>query len=293
MIFDFLMATFTLLTPVMIYFMSEYLVGDNKSVGRGFMFLGIVVAVRFFRSFFEAHCGYQFVTLGADVGNSMALGMVNKSLNFSVLCNKKFKMGELANLLQVDCFKLAQYPKHLSSVIFLIYQIALGLVFMGILVHASFLSAFAVIIVVGLFNIVITKYVAGYQKNLSLGTDGRMKMTNEVFNNIKFIKVNAWEEYFYDKLEVRRSEELKWVKKKYLAESLSTFSMWLAPKMILAAIFATFVLTGGKLTAPIAFTVMSLFSYLQFYLQFLPNSLSVVAEGSNAILRIQKFLMAE
>lgn len=104
-----------------------------------------------------------------------------------------------------------------------------------------------------------------------------MKMTNEVFNNIKFIKVNAWEEYFYDKLEDRRAEELKWVKKKYLIESLSTFSMWLAPKMILAAIFATYVLTGGELTAPIAFTVMSLFSYMQFYLQFLPNSISVVA----------------
>jgi hypothetical protein len=57
------------------------------------MFLGIVVAVRFFRSFFDAQCGYQFVSLGADIGNSMALGMVNKALSFSVLCNKKFKMG--------------------------------------------------------------------------------------------------------------------------------------------------------------------------------------------------------
>jgi hypothetical protein len=87
------MSTFTILTPVMIYFMSEYLVGGNKHISRGFMFLGIVVAVRFFRSFFDAHCGYQFVSLGADIGNSMALGMVNKALSFSVLCNKKFKMG--------------------------------------------------------------------------------------------------------------------------------------------------------------------------------------------------------
>jgi hypothetical protein len=93
MIFDFLMATFTILTPVMIYFMSEYLVSGNKHTSRGFMFLGIVVGVRFFRSFFEAHCGYQFVSFGADIGNSMALGMVNKALSFSVLCNKKFKMG--------------------------------------------------------------------------------------------------------------------------------------------------------------------------------------------------------
>lgn len=178
MILDFFMATFTILTPVMIYFMSVYLVKNEKHLSTGFMFLGIVVAVRFFRSFFEAHCGYQFVSLGADIGNSMALGMVNKAMSFSVLCNKKFKMGELANLLQVDCFKLAQYPRHLSSVIFLIYQIGLAVIFMGLLVKASFLSAFAVIIVVGLFNLVITRFVSRYQKNLANGTDGRMKMTN-------------------------------------------------------------------------------------------------------------------
>jgi hypothetical protein len=47
------------------------------------------------------------------------------------------------------------------------YQIVLALVFMGILVKASFLSAFAVIIVVGAFNILITRFVAKYQKNLS------------------------------------------------------------------------------------------------------------------------------
>lgn len=69
--------------------------------------------------------------------------------------------------------------------------------------------------------------------------------------------------------------------------------MWLAPKMILVATFATFVLTGGDLTPPIAFTMVSLFSYLQFILQFLPNSISIVLESTNAFRRIEKFLLAE
>lgn len=38
---------------------------------------------------------------------------------------------------------------------------------------------------------------------------------------------------------------------------------------------------------------MSLFGYMQFYLQFLPNSLSVVIESANAIKRIQNYLLAE
>ncbi len=81
------------------------------------MWLVIVASVRFFRSFFDAHASYNLTVLGADIGNTLALGMVKKALNYSVLCNKNFKMGELANLLQVDCFRIALFPKNLSSVI--------------------------------------------------------------------------------------------------------------------------------------------------------------------------------
>lgn len=93
MILDFLSSTFMMLTPVLIYFISVYLVDKEKKLAIGFFYLGIVVLVRFLRSFFDAHCGYSLLSLGSDISNSMALGMVNKSLSFSVLCNKKFKMG--------------------------------------------------------------------------------------------------------------------------------------------------------------------------------------------------------
>lgn len=57
------------------------------------MWLVIVSLVRFLRSFFDGHAGYRLTELGCDLGNTTALGMVKKSLKYSVLCNKKFKMG--------------------------------------------------------------------------------------------------------------------------------------------------------------------------------------------------------
>jgi hypothetical protein len=71
---------------------------------------------------------------------------------------------------------------------------------MGFLVHASFLAGFAVILVASIINMLVSRKNSVYTKNIAESTDDRMKSTNEVFNNIKFIKVNAWEEYFYDKL---------------------------------------------------------------------------------------------
>lgn len=40
--------------------------------------------------------------------------------------------------------------------------------------------------------------------------DERMKATTEVLSAIKFIKSNAWEEYFYDKIDEKRQIELKY-----------------------------------------------------------------------------------
>ena len=188
------------MTPVLIYMISSYLLNHEKTVSEGIMWLIIVALVRFFRSFFEGHAGYKLVVLGLDIGNTMALGMVKKSLKYSVLCNKKFKMGELANLLQVDCFRLALFPKNMSTVLNIVYVLIFGIAFMGYLVQFSFLAGFGVIFVAAIINIIVSRIGAGFQKGIADSTDNRMKATNEVFNNIKFIKVNAWEEYFYDKL---------------------------------------------------------------------------------------------
>jgi ABC-type multidrug transport system fused ATPase/permease subunit len=91
----------------------------------------------------------------------------------------------------------------------------------------------------------------------------------------------------------RRGEEVGWLRKKMFLESLSTFSMWLAPKWILAATYGVYIILGGELTPQKTFSIMSLYGYIQFYLQFLPNSIGITLESFNALKRIQKFLLAE
>lgn len=195
--------------------------------------------------------------------------------------------------MQVDCFRLSLFPKSFNGVIFVSYVLIFSIVFMAVLVHVAFLAGFGVLFLASAVNMVISRYTAAYQKELATATDNRMKITNEIFNNVKFVKVNAWEEYFYDKLIYRRDEEVKWYHKKFMSEAYSTYSMWLTPKLVLAATFGTYVATGGALNPPVAFAIMNLYGYIQFYLQFLPNYISIVLECNNAIKRIQAFLLAE
>lgn len=60
-----------------------------------------------------------------------------------------------------------------------------------------------------------------------------------------------------------------------MTESASTFTMWLAPKLLLAATYIVYIETGHDLQPQITFSIMCLYGYIQFYLQLLPNSLSV------------------
>ena len=219
--------------------------------------------------------------------------MVSKAMRYSTLCNKQFKMGQISSLMQVDCFRLSLLPKNFNSIIFITYCLIFSIVFMALVVGVAFLAGFGVLFLISVINLLISRVTGRYQKEIAKATDNRMKITNEVFNNIKFIKVNAWEEYFYDKLMARRGEEVGWLRKKLFLESLSTFSMWLAPKWILAATYGVYIILGGELTPQKTFSIMCLYGYIQFYLQFLPNSIGITLESFNALKRIQKFLLAE
>lgn len=168
---------FSIITPLLIYFATHYLL-NKREVGWSVFYLLLIPFVRFLRSFSDAHGTFQLNLLGTEISNSVSIGMVSKAMRFSVLCNKQFKMGEIANLLQVDCFRLSLLPKNLNTVIFVSYCLLFSMVFMGIIVGFAFMAGFAVILIVSILNIVISRFTARYQKEFTQATDERMKITS-------------------------------------------------------------------------------------------------------------------
>ncbi len=69
--------------------------------------------------------------------------------------------------MQVDCFRLGQFPKNLSSVINIVYVLIFSVFFMGFLVHASFLAGFAVILVASIINMLVSRKNSVYTKNIA------------------------------------------------------------------------------------------------------------------------------
>ena len=80
-------------------------------------------------------------------------------------------------------------------------QLIIGLIIMYNEIGISFFLGMSAIIIVGGFNFILGKLYTKYQLIHTKEKDKRIKITTEIFNSIKFIKVNSWEEYFYDKVE--------------------------------------------------------------------------------------------
>lgn len=71
--------------------------------------------------------------------------------------------------------------------------------------------------------------------------DKRTKCANELFSSIKFIKMNALEEFFIGKLKVFRDHEMKILTTRFIYNGFSIMSIWMSPVLVVNATFAMYI----------------------------------------------------
>ena len=70
--------------------------------------------------------------------------------------------------------------------------------------------------------------------------DERMSATNEMLNGIRLIKMNAWERYFWDKVNTARESELVLILKQFWTSVFSVMFLYVTPRLITITIFGTY-----------------------------------------------------
>ena len=124
-----------------------------------------------------------------------------KSLSFSLIRSQNHSIGSLINHMQVDAMKLDYLFQVISGVIIFPLQLAAGIYIMYYLVGIAFLPGFGIILLMSVVNYGLGKLYMKYQKNVMEEKDIRMKISNEILNGIKYIKMGGWEEFFLKKVE--------------------------------------------------------------------------------------------
>ena len=89
---------------------------------------------------------------------------------------------------------------HLASLFYGPIQIIFAMIMMYFYVQIAFLSGVAIIAILIVFNFFVSKRINRLNELVLKAKDERIKVTEEMLDIIRFIKISAIEKFFFNKL---------------------------------------------------------------------------------------------
>ncbi|ETV90240.1 hypothetical protein H310_14932 [Aphanomyces invadans] len=121
----------------------------------------------------------------------------------------------------------------------------------------------------------------------------RVKLTNEILQGIRVVKLYAWEASLESQLADIRAQELVLLRKYQATRIFNTVALMLAPLVSLAACLMVYVALGNQLTTPAAFTALAYMNIARQPCTVFSSSVMGLTEALASCRRITTFLLAD
>eukprot|EP00457_Paulinella_chromatophora_P000386 gb/GEZN01000386.1/.p1 GENE.gb/GEZN01000386.1/~~gb/GEZN01000386.1/.p1 ORF type:complete len:1466 (+),score=213.20 gb/GEZN01000386.1/:60-4457(+) len=273
--------------PALLTGIISFLESDDPLAVGLYYALAMVLAGLLQSVFLHQYFHACYVT-GMNVRAGLVGSLYRKSLR---LAGGSQNTGELVNLMALDSTRLRDLFPYLHMVWSSWFQIAFSVYFLYQQIGASVFAGLGFMILLMPINGAVAKWSLTYQKQLMKTKDVRIKGINELLSNIKVIKSYAWETTFGDHISETREEELSKLRKYIYVSTIQRMMWWASPTWIALVAFGTFSLTGGELTASVAFTTLALFQILRFPIAMLPMVINSLINSWVSLKRLQTFLL--
>ncbi|XP_058136036.1 ATP-binding cassette sub-family C member 12 [Dasypus novemcinctus] len=200
-------------------------------------------------------------------------------------------VGEVLNILSSDSHSLFEAALFCPLPATIPILMAVCAVYAFFILGPTALIGISVYIIFIPIQMFMARLNSTFRRSAISVTDKRVQAMNEFLTCIKLIKMYAWENSFMDTVRGIRKRERKLLEKAGYVQSGNSA---LAPIVSTIAIVLTFschILLGHKLTAPVAFSVISMFNVMKFSIAILPFSVKAVAEANVSLRRMKKILI--
>ncbi|XP_016472773.2 putative ABC transporter C family member 15 isoform X1 [Nicotiana tabacum] len=231
--------------------------------------------------------------LGLRLRAALISHIYQKGLLLSSQSRQSYTSGEIINYMSVDVQRITDFIWYLNTIWMLPIQISLAIYILHMNLGKGALVALGATLIVMTGNIPLTRIQKGYQTKIMESKDERMKSTSEILRNMKTIKLQAWDSYYLQKLEILRKVEHNWLWKSLRLSALTAFIFWGSPTFISVATFSGCVMMGIPLTAGRVLSALATFRMLQNPIFNLPDLLNVIAQGKVSADRIASFLQED
>ncbi|KAF9610708.1 hypothetical protein IFM89_024405 [Coptis chinensis] len=284
---------FMYIGPVLLQQFVAFSSGKGNSPYEGFYLVAALLVAKIIEVLSSHQFNFQSQNVGMLIRSALITALYKKGLRLSSSSRQAHGLGEIVNYMAVDAQQLSDMVLQLHNLWLMPCQIivALGLLYMYIGVSA--ISALLAIIVIMVFVMLNTRRNNRYQYNLMKMTDSRMKVTSEMLNNMRMIKLQAWEEHFYKRVQKFRDAEYNWLSKFMFTNSASVVLLWSTPAIVTTLSFGTTIWLGFPLDSGTIFSAMSLIKILQEPIWGFPQALTSISQAMISLGRLDGYLMSK
>jgi ABC-type multidrug transport system fused ATPase/permease subunit len=283
------------LLRLLIDFIKSYRTSEPQPVIRGVaislaMFVVSVSQTSFLHQYFQ-----RAFDTGMRVKSGLTAMIYAKSLRLSSEGRASKTTGDIVNHMAVDQQRLSDLTQFGTQLWSAPFQITLCMISLYQLVGVSMFAGIGVMILMIPLNGIIARMMKRLQLVQMKNKDARSRLMTEILNNIKSIKLYAWNTAFMNKLShIRNDLELNTLRKIGATQSIANFTWQSTPFLVSCSTFTVFVLTEDRpLTTSIVFPALTLFNLLTFPLSILPMVITSVIEASVAVRRLTDYFTAE
>ncbi|KAK9463479.1 P-loop containing nucleoside triphosphate hydrolase protein [Lipomyces oligophaga] len=281
------------LSRKIIYFVADEYEGLNPPIGHGVgMIIGLVCLL-----LISMTCQQQYFYSGGMAGSEIRTTLINaiyrKSLVLSNKSRTDYTNGKITNLMSTDTFRIEFSCMFIAHVVDAPIPLIICLILLVVNIGPSALCGYALLIIVSPLLGKITQVIARRRVKSTVFTDQRIRLVQELLQNMRIIKFFAWENSYIQRLLRIRKREIHFIRYVLTLRS-SIFAISMALPVFASMIsFVILSVSGHYLDPAKIFASLTLFNMLRIPLMVIPLGLSTGTDAYVALQRIQELLIAD